>query len=344
MAQQHYSTRRRKFQHLTQEKRAQIEILLRLKMPKSQIAREVGIARSTLYNELALGSVEQIDSQLRTYKRYFHDAGQRMYEEHRRNSRPPLKLAKAHEFITYAEKQMLEEKLAPDPICGEARRSGRFQETVCAKTLYNYINQCLLKVRNIDLLLKVKRKPSGSGHPQHKRLYGMSIEQRPERINRREEFGHWEIDTVVGNAESSAVLLTLDERTTRYRHILKISNRSTQAVAQGLKQLRALYGERFNCIFRSITSDNGSEFAALPEQLPETPIYYAHPYSSYERGLNEKQNSLIRRFFSKGHSLDAVSHDAVQRVQDWINRFPRKAFRYATPDSLFQAVLFDIAI
>ena len=163
-------------------------------------------------------------------------------------------------------------------------------------------------------------------------------------MNHREEFGHWEIDTVVGNTESSAVLLTLDERTTRYRHILKIPSRSTQAVAQGLAQLRAQYGERFASVFRSITSDNGSEFAALSEQLPEMTIYYAHPYSSYEHGLNEKQNSLIRRFFPQGRSLDGVSPDTVQRVQDWVNRFTRKASHYAAPDSLFRTVLFDIAI
>ena len=175
-------------------------------MPKSRIAR------STLYDELARGSVEQLDAHLRTYKRYFRDAGQRVYEERRRNSRPPLKLAKAYEFIAYAEKQMLVEKLAPDTICGEVRRSGRFPTLVCAKTLYNSIDQCLLKVRNIDLLLKMKRKLSGSGHHQHKRLYGMSIERRPEKVNHREEFSHWEIDTVVGNTESPAVLLTLDER------------------------------------------------------------------------------------------------------------------------------------
>ena len=72
--------------------------------------------------------------------------------------------------------------------------------------------------------------------------------------------------------------------------------RSTQAVEQGGKALRELYGERFNQVFRSITSDNGSEFASLPQLLPTIPIYYAHPYSAYERGLNEKQNSLIRRF------------------------------------------------
>ena len=87
---------------------------------------------------------------------------------------------------------------------------------------------------------------------------------------------------MVGRKESQSVLLTLDERTTRFRHIIKIPGRSIQAVEQGGKALRELYGERFNQVFRSITS--------------EIPIYYAHPYSAYERGLNEKQNSLIRRF------------------------------------------------
>ena len=344
MAQKEYSTKGRRFQHLTAEKRAQIEILLRTKMPKSRIAKMVGIARSTLYNEIARGSVVQLDSELRQYTRYFWDVGQRVYEEHRRNSQPPLKLAKAHAFVAYAEQQMLEAKLGPATICGAARQSGLFKEMVCVKTLYNYIDQCLLKVRNIDLLLKVKRRQSAHQARQHKHLFGMSIEERPEAVNNREEFGHWEIDTVVGKKDSSAVLLTLDERTTNYRHILKIPSRSTAAVAQGIQQLRSLYGERFNAIFRSITSDNGSEFASLPQLLPNTPIYYAHPYSSYERGLNEKQNSLIRRFFPKGRSLDAVSPDAIQRVQDWCNNFPRKAFGFASPQDLFQTVLFDIAI
>lgn len=344
MAQQEYSTKGREFQHLTIEKRAQIEILLRMKVPKSQIAKMVGIARSTLYNELARGSVVQLDSELRQYTRYFSDVGQRVYEEHRENSRPPLKLAKAHEFVAYAEQQILEEKLAPETICGAARRNGMFSVTVCAKTLYNYIDQCLLRVRNIDLLLKVKRRQHVHHDRQHKHLFGMSIEERPDAVNNREEFGHWEIDTVIGNRDSAAVLLTLDERTTAFRHIIKIPNRSSSAVEQGLQQLRAIYGERFNAVFRSITSDNGSEFASLPQLLPDTAIYYAHPYSAYERGLNEKQNSLVRRFFPKGRSLDGVSPDAVQRVQDWCNRFPRKSFAFASPDQLFQTVLFDIAI
>lgn len=344
MAQEEYSTKGRKFQHLTIEKRAQIEMLLRMKVPKIQIAQMVGIARSTLYNELARGSVVQLDSELRQYTRYYYDVGQRVYEEHRENSRPPLKLAKAHEFVAYAEQQILSEKLAPETICGMVRRNGMFQEIVCAKTLYNYIDQCLLKVRNIDLLLKVKRKQNSHRDRQHKHLFGLSIEERPEAVNKREEFGHWEIDTVVGNKDSSAVLLTLDERTTNFRHMIKIPSRSTAAVEQGLQQLRTIYGVHFSTVFRSITSDNGSEFASLPEALPETDIYYAHPYSAFERGLNEKQNSLVRRFFPKGRSLDHVSPDAVQRVQDWCNRFPRKSFGFASPAVLFQSVLFDVAI
>lgn len=335
MTQGKYTTGRRKFQHLTKEKRAQIEILLRQGLPKAQIAKMVGIARSTLYLELARGTVEQLDSELRVKRKYFGDAGQRVYGAHRQNSRPPLKLVKAYAFVSYAETQMLEEKLAPDTICGAARRSGQFKETVCAKTLYNYIDQCLLKVRNIDLLLKVKRKQRTKAHPAHKRLYGMSIENRPKAVDQREEFGHWEIDTVVGRKESSAVLLTMDERTTRFRHIIKIPSRSAQAVEQGFQQLRAVYGERFSSVFRSITSDNGSKFARLPKLCPDVPIYYAHPYAAYERGLNEKQNSLIRRFFPKGHSLDDVSPDTVQRVQDWINHLPRKSFHYACPAELF---------
>ena len=344
MAQKQYNTKRRKFQHLTAEKRAQIEILVRRKVPKSEIAREVGISRSTLYNELARGSVIQMDSELRQHVRYFGDAGQRVYEKRRMNSRPPLKLAKAYEFIAYAERQILEEKLAPETICGAARRNGLFQETVCAKTLYNYIDQRLLKVRNIDLLLKVKRRQTVHQERRHKRLVGMSIDERPEIVNNREEFGHWEIDTVVGKRDTSAVLLTLDERTTGFRHMFKINSRSAEAVEEGLCQLRSLYGERFHAVFRSITCDNGSEFATLPQFLHDTAIYYAHPYSSFERGLNEKQNSLIRRFFPKGRSLDGVSPDAVQRVQDWCNRFPRKAFAFASSYDLFQNVLFDIAI
>lgn len=268
MTQEYYTTKKRNFKHLTKEKRAQIEILLKQGMPKIQIAKEIGISRSTLYNELNRGTVEQMDTQLRTYRKYVYDVGQRVYEANRQNSRPPLKLIKAFDFIKYVE----------------------------------------------------------------------------EEINERKEFGHWEIDTVLGDRDSKAAFLTLDERKSRKRHIIKINAKTAEAVGVGIKKLKIYYGESFSKIFKSVTSDNGSEFAKLSEQLPGTDIYYAHPYSAWERGTNEKQNSLIRRFFPKGRNIDKISEEEVVYVENWINNLPRKIFNYSTSDEIFQSVLFDIAI
>ena len=346
MTQTNYTTKRRKFQHLTREKRAQIEILLRQKLPKAKIAREVGISRSTLYHELERGTVDQVDKNLKPYRAYFWDVGQRVYEQNRRNSRPPLKILACWDFLQHAQEQILEDKLSPDVICGEAKLSGEFEKIVCTKTLYNYIDQCLLKVRNIDLPLKVKRKVRTERKSrQNKRIFGASIEERPEEINSRTEFGHWEIDTIVGKKNSAAVLLSLDERTKLHRHLVKIPSRSKEAVGEAMQKIAALYGESFEKVFKSITCDNGSEFADLGRYLPKsTKVYYAHPYSAYERGINEKQNSLVRRFFPKGTSFDNVTDKQVAFVEAWINRLPRKIFNYRSSDDLFYPVLFDIAI
>ena len=102
---------------------------------------------------------------------------------------------------------------------------------------------------------------------------------------------------------------------------------------------------RFETVFKSVTSDNGSEFVDLGRYLPKsTKVYYAHPYSSYERGTNERQNALVRRFFPKGRSFDNVTDEQVAFVEHWINNLPRKIFNYHCSDFLFQNVLFDIAI
>ena len=172
--------------------------------------------------------------------------------------------------------------------------NGRFKETVSIKTLCRYIDKRIWKVRNIDLPLKVNRKGHTDKRKQNKRLFGMSIEERGDEANNRTAFGDWEIDTVVGKKESSSVLLSLDERLTRKRHLVKIPSRSSDAVRVGLEKIAELYGQSFETVFKSITSDNGSEFVDLGRYLPKsTKVYYAHPYSSYERGTNEKQNSLL---------------------------------------------------
>ena len=344
MSQKEYNTTGRGFKHLTKEKRAQIEILIRQGTPKTTIARLLGIARSTLYRELSRGTVEQLSSELTTYQVYFSDVGQRVYETRRQNSRPPIKLMKAFAFIQYADEKMKKEKMSPDAISGRAQLEKRFEETVCTKTLYRYIDQCLLGTRNIDLPLRVKRKTKRQQDRVNRQLYGMSIEQRPDEVESRMEFGHGEIDTIVGKRDSTAALLCIDERFTRYRYLVKIASRSKEAVKEGLEKLKAKHGDRFSAVFKTMTSDNGSEFSELSSLLPEVKVYYAHPYSSFERGTNEKQNSLVRRFFPKGTDFDSVSDEAIAFVENWINNLPRKIFNYRSSAEVFASVPFDVAI
>ena len=137
----------------------------------------------------------------------------------------------------------------------------------------------------------------------------------------------------------------MGDRYRRGRHLVKIPSRSSDAVRLGLEKVAKLYGENFENVFKSVTSDNGSEFVDLGRYLPKsTEVYYAHPYSSYERGTNEKQNSLVRRFFPKGKSFDNITDEQVAFVENWINNLPRKIFNYLCSDFIFKNVLFDIAI
>lgn len=338
MTQEYYSTGRRRFQHLTSEKRSQLEILLKVepKIPKTEIAQMLGIARSTLYDELNRGSVKQLDTNLVEYKKYFADAGQRVYEEHRKNSRNPCKLVKVSEFIEYAEERILEHKESPDTIVGYAKKYGLFgDDIVCTKTLYNYIDLCYLKVRNIDLLRKVKLDQKVEKVRKNKKILGESIENRPPIVGLRTTFGHWEIDTIVGTVDTAPVLLTLDERKTRTRIIRKIESRTSFAVNQAIKKIMTEYGELAPKIFKTITADNGSEFTHLAEAVPNTKVYFAHPYTPSERGTNENQNGIVRRFFPKGKSFENVTDEAVRRVQNWINLLPRRIFDYSCSYDLF---------
>lgn len=344
MIQINYNTKRKTFKHLNIEKRKIIEQLLEKNVPKKKIAELLNISRSTLYNEIKRGTVMQRRSDLTEYEKYFADVAQSVYEKNRKNCKRPLKLTEVIEFIEYAEEQILKNKLSPDAICGRAKVKKVFKKIVCTKTLYNYIALGILKVKNIDLPLRVKVKTKHRRLRKNRRILGESIENRPAVINNREEFGHWEIDTVIGTKSKGSVLLTLDERLTRKRIILKISEKTATAVKEGITKIFDKFGEHTSAIFKSITSDNGSEFSDLTQTLPTVKIYYAHPYSSGERGTNEKQNSLIRNFHPKGKSFDDVSETAIKRIEDWINNLPRKFAQYLTPNELFDRELKNLNI
>lgn len=154
MSQQHSNTKKRSFQHLTPYQRGQIQALIEQRIPKVHIAKQVGIARSTLYEELKRGTVDQMRSDLTYYKRYFADTGQLVYMRRREASRKPFKLSTAAPFLKYLEKEVLQNKFSPDSICGRAKLQNMFPVILCTKTIYNYIDLGLISIKNIDLPLR----------------------------------------------------------------------------------------------------------------------------------------------------------------------------------------------
>lgn len=176
---------------------------------------------------------------------------------------------------------------------------------------------------------------------------GESIENRDPEINERTTFGHWEGDCVCGKKKTKEALFVLSERLTRNEIIMKIPDQTSASIVAALNKLERRYGKRFSQIFKSITFDNGSEFAdcagiersVYGKDRKRTKAYYCHPYSAYERGTNENINKMIRRFLPKGTDFRKVTAAYIRRVETWINNYPREILGFATASDLFAAHL-----
>ena len=189
--------------------------------------------------------------------------------------------------------------------------------------------------------MKVKLKRKKRRVRKNKRILGQSIEKRSSAINERTQYGHWEIDLILGKRHTSSVLLTLTERKTRMEIITKLPDKTSTSVKKALLAIKETYGHDFKRIFKSITCDNGSEFSFDEYFKKElgSELFYAHPYSSFERGTNENHNGIIRRFIPKGKSLDYLSKGEIDRIANWMNALPRKILGYKTPLETFEHLM-----
>ena len=340
------TTTERKFKHLSVYERGQIAALLKEGKTQRYIANKLGRSPSTISREIKRGTTMQMRTDLSTYKEYFPETGQTVYEKNRMNCGAKRKLAQVEDFLKFAEDKILHEKWSPDAVVGLCKRDPKWNDftIVCTKTLYNYIDQGLLKVRNIDLNLKPRLKPKRKRVYKNKRIMGKNIDQRPEEVQLRNTFGHWEIDTITGKKSGDSAILTLTERKTRYELLFVLDAKDSNAVNKALLELKNCYGGHVSKIFRTITADNGSEFSGLSETLRqlEIEVYYTHPYSSWERGTNERHNGLIRRFIPKGKAIKDFSEETIKRIQQWLNSFPRRILGYKTPEECFNEELFKI--
>ena len=153
-----------------------------------------------------------------------------------------------------------------------------------------------MSIKNTDLSQKLRRTTKKTRVRKNKRILGRSVEKRDKGIESRKEFGHWEIDTVIEiKDKDDEVLLTLAERKTRHFITKRISNKDKDSVMKVIAKITKEYGDKFSEVFKTITGDNGQEFADLSTleliTSTNTKIYFTHPYSSFEKGTNERHTT-----------------------------------------------------
>lgn len=343
----------KKFHHLSETDRTIIEKFLKRKIPVREIADELGVHISTVYREIKRGQVLQRNSDLTEEYRYCADAAHARYKKRLEDKGPGLKIGKDRALAEYIEAKILYEDYSPAAVLGEIARSPelKFSVTISEWTLYKYIDMGLfLTLTNKNLPVKGRRKKKNHKIKKTARApKGKSIERRPAEVDTRETFGHWEMDSVIGKKSTKPRLLVLTERRTRQEIAIRVPDGTTESVVRALDHLERKYGELFPMIFKSITVDNGSEFAdceGIERSIhggKRTTVYYCHPYTSSERGSNEKQNQMLRRRFPKGTDFCKVKPAEVEAAANWLNQYPREIFGYASSDELFREELSRLA-
>lgn len=317
--------------YLTYTDRIKIETLYKIHTPVKIIAAQLGRCVATIYNELQRGSVELLDTHLRSYVSYSADIAQQKHDYAQTSKGRPLKIGCDHAFAAYIEHKIKVEHFSPAAALADARRLGRFDTDVCVNTLYSYIYHGVLGLSHRHLMRGRPKKEQREKTPP-KVVGAPAISDRPEWVDDRSELGHWEMDCVCSGQQNgvTAALLVLTERVSRYELIFKIPDKTTASVVRVIDGLHERLGARFSVLFRSFTVDNGSEFRDYDgirldaDGVPRSEVYYCHPYCSSERGSNENANGIIRRFFPKGTDFTHVSPHDIRRVQDWMNHYPRK--------------------
>lgn len=337
------------YHHLTYEERCKIETLASIidsnnkrVYSNSYIARFLGVHRSTISRELRnrIKSKINIRSGKITNKPYNATDAQNDYIFKRGLSKGEYILRQFPKMAKFIEDKIKIDKWAPDVIVGYMETHGYFQKegftSITTPTIYNAIR---FRIINVELK-DTRRMKYNKEYEYHNKTelpiskQAFSIEKRPEEINNREVFGHFELDTVVSKRNGvHDCLLTITERKTRFEMIFRLHAKTSEEVTNKINQLKIFLNKYYDKIIKSYTTDNGTEFSDFIGIIAnsKTNIYFCHPYCSGEKGTNEKQNSIIRYFIPKGTLIESISNKQINKIADWMNNYPRKILGYKTP-------------
>jgi IS30 family transposase len=310
------------YQQLTQEQRYQIYALMKANFTLTQIASEIGVHKSTVAREVR------------------RNRGGRGYRpKQAQQLTTARKLAASTTRISavtwrLVERRLRNEQWSPEQISGWLRLT--HQPSVSPERIYQYVYADKRAGGTLSTHLrcqKQRRKRYGSYDRRGRLPNCRSIEERPAVVDAKRRLGDWEADTIIGKNHQGAIV-TLTERKSKLLLMQKVRDKSAAGVAQAmLTLLGAVVADQVH----TITSDNGREFAhhqVIAEQL-RADFYFAHPSSSWERGLNENTNGLVRQYFPKHCDFTKITDEEVKEVEHRLNSRPRKTLSYQTPQQVF---------
>jgi len=315
--------------HLSYEQRYSIEVLLRDKKSKSEVAKLLEVNKTVIYREIKRNS----DERNGVYKA---SLAQSKYEKRLflkpkyKKTTPELK----QQIVT-----LLEQDYSPEQVNGFMKKNN--QQTLSYESIYQMIWKDKKAKGTLHEHLRRKgrryRKRGSSKDSRGKIVGRVGIEKRPKEAEERKVFGHFELDTIIGKDHKGAII-TLNERASGMLWMRKVEAKDAEIVIKKLAEML----EEIRPYLRSITGDNGKEFAAHQFITDEyCDFFFANPYSPWERGSNENLNGLIRQYLPKKSDFNNYTEEQIKEIETKINNRPRKRFGYETPIFVMENLLFN---
>ena len=345
--------KQKQYKHLNIKERVMIETIMKeqlevyRKVNITSIAKKLNRSKSTISREIrrnrfvVVTEVFNKDSIFKkkkviTFEYESTEANEKALKKQKEKGTSRIKLLYNKQLIKEVNRLLKEEGKSPDIVAYRIRQDNSFNVKVSTNTIYDGIRKGYLEVSTKDrkrMKDKSRRcRVERNKIPESKK--DRSIELRPDYINNRKEFGHFEMDLVLGKqGKDTECLLTLTERKTRFEIVIKLNNKSSSEVIGAINSIKEHLKGYSSEIFKSITTDNGSEFSRYEEieEILGTMIYFCHPGASYEKGTNERHNGMLREYIPKGSDISKYSAEDLDRIVSKLNDLERKKLNYYTP-------------
>ena len=331
---------------ITYEERCKIEFMIKKKYTMQEMGEELGRNKSIISREINRHCEKICDYNTGIWKKVYSAAkAQGKYERSKKKAGRKCKLSRG--LKQFIEDKIKKEKWSPEEVAGYIKVNNiKFEIQPSFQLIYYWIEKGKLNIKPLDLVHKAKlgnkeKQEVEEKKPKHKEK---SIHNRPKEIDENKEFGHWELDCVEGTKDTKKTYMTLLERLTKKYIVIEMKEHTNRSVKKALDELEERYGENFRKIFKTMTTDNGHEFlnydnierSKYDRRKKRTKVYYTDPYSSWQKGMNENCNGILRRFIPKGTDLNKISKEKLEEILKKINGKPRKILGFISAEKRYE--------